>query len=129
MISAKWEKLAVPRGKIQEESLYYETKKDSGELPIIGVNTYIAEDINEQLQREIEISRCSDEEKNDQINRLEKFKSDSRGKGKEALESLRQVALNNGNIFEELLRTVNYCSLGEITNELFTIGGKYRRNM
>jgi methylmalonyl-CoA mutase len=117
------------RSKIQEESLYYETLKDNGDLPIIGVNTYIAENIDEQLNQEIEISRCSDDEKMDQINRLNNFKERNSDKSAEALEKLRQVALANGNIFEELLYTTNYCSLGEITNVLYEVGGKYRRNM
>ena len=117
------------RSKIQEESLHYETLKDTGELPIIGVNTYIADDIDEQLNQDIELSRCSDEEKNEQISRLNAFKKRNENESGKALESLRTVALSGGNIFEELLRTVNYCSLGEITNVLYEIGGKYRRNM
>jgi methylmalonyl-CoA mutase len=117
------------RSKIQEESLYYETLKDSGALPIIGVNTYIADNIEEQMGQEIEISRCSDDEKMDQINRLNTFKDRNSAKSKEALDSLMSVALEGGNIFEELLTTVNYCSLGEITAVLYKVGGKYRRNM
>lgn len=117
------------RGKIQEESLYYETLKDSGEFPIIGVNTYIAENIDEQLNKEIDISRCSDEEKQDQINRLNSFKTNNASISDEALRRLKEVALNNGNIFEELLNTTRYCSLGQITNVLYEVGGKYRRNM
>ncbi|ATH09381.1 methylmalonyl-CoA mutase [Halobacteriovorax marinus] len=117
------------RGKIQEESLHYETLKDNGELPIIGVNTYIADNFEELLNQEIEISRCSDDEKNEQIARLNAFKEKNSDHSKEALEKLQQVALSGGNIFEELLKTVNYCSLGEITNVLYEIGGRYRRNM
>jgi len=117
------------RSKIQEESLYYETLKDSGEFPIIGVNTYIAPNIKEQMAKEIEISRCTDDEKMDQINRLNKFKERNKDKSGEALKRLREVALNNGNIFEELLYTVNFASLGQITNLLYEVGGKYRRNM
>ncbi|OIQ18272.1 MAG: methylmalonyl-CoA mutase [Bacteriovorax sp. MedPE-SWde] len=117
------------RSKIQEESLHYETLKDNGELPIIGVNTYIADNIDEQLNQEIELSRCSDEEKMDQITRLNNFHEVNKDKSQDALERLRQVALDNGNIFEELLNTTNYCSLGEITNVLYEVGGKYRRNM
>lgn len=117
------------RSKIQEESLHYETLKDNGELPIIGVNTYIADNIDEQLNQEIELSRCSDEEKMDQITRLNSFHEENKDKSQDALERLRQVALDNGNIFEELLNTTNYCSLGEITNVLYEVGGKYRRNM
>ncbi|MFG1493199.1 fused isobutyryl-CoA mutase/GTPase IcmF [Halobacteriovorax sp. ZH4_bin.1] len=117
------------RSKIQEESLYYETLKDSGELPIIGVNTYIADNIDEQLNQEIELSRCSDEEKKGQISRLNDFKERNANKSDEALDKLRAVALSGGNIFAELIETVNYCSLGQITNLLYEIGGKYRRNM
>jgi len=117
------------RSKIQEESLYYETLKDSGEFPIIGVNTYIAPNIKEQMSKEIEISRCTDDEKMDQINRLNKFKERNSDKSEAALKRLKEVALSNGNIFEELLKTVNYASLGQITNLLYEVGGKYRRNM
>jgi isobutyryl-CoA mutase len=117
------------RGKIQEESLHYETLKDSGELPIIGVNTYISKNIDEQFKKEIEISRCSSDEKNDQINRLEKFKNRNSNKSEDMLNKLEDVALNGGNIFEELLETVNFCSLGEVTQLLYRVGGRYRRNM
>ena len=117
------------RSKIQEESLYYETLKDSGKFPIVGVNTFIAPNIKEQMAKEIEISRCSDEEKMNQIDRLNKFKERNSTKSEEALLRLKAVALNNENIFEELLSTVNYASLGQITNLLYEVGGKYRRNM
>jgi len=117
------------RGQIQEESLYYETLKDSGEFPIIGVNTYISADIDDQLNSEIELSRCSDNEKKDQINRLNKFKEKNKNKKIAALEKIKSVALENGNVFTELLWAVNYCTLGEITEVLYEVGGKYRRNM
>ncbi len=117
------------RGKIQEESLYYETLKDNGELPIIGVNTYIADNIDEQMSQEIEISRCSDEEKMDQIKRLRAFQERNKNESAEALRRLTEVVLVGGNVFEELLKTVNYCSLGEITNTLYEVGGRYRRSM
>lgn len=116
------------RSKIQEESLYYETQKDSGELPIIGVNTYLSDE-SQDISNEIELSRCSDEEKKEQINRLTHFKEKNVDKSKEYLDRLRSVALSGENIFEELLHTVNYCSLGEITSVLYEIGGRYRRNM
>ncbi|MCO4794658.1 MAG: cobalamin-dependent protein [Bacteriovoracaceae bacterium] len=117
------------RAQIQEESLHYETLKDSGEMPIIGVNSYISPNIEDQLNQEIEISRCSDDEKNHQIERLNKFKSNNKDDSENSLNKLREVALSNGNIFEELLSTVNYCSLGQITEVLYEVGGKYRRNM
>lgn len=115
------------RGKIQEESLYYETLKDSGELPIIGVNTYLPETVAEW--KPIELSRASNEEKNAQIKRLEAFQAKNQDKSAEMLKRLRDVALANGNIFAELLQTVRYCSLGQITNVLYEVGGRYRRNM
>lgn len=115
------------RGKIQEESLYYETQKDNGQLPIIGVNTFLPEKMEEW--KPIEMSRASSEEKNDQINRLNAFKKRHADKSAEKLKKLRDVALMNGNIFEELLTTVRYCSLGEITSVLYEVGGRYRRNM
>lgn len=116
------------RSKIQEESLYYETLKDNGQLPIIGVNTYLSDNTNEE-EDEIELTRASDEEKKDQINRLNNFKEKHKDKSLEALEKLKNVVLSNGNIFEELLYTVNHCSLGQITSLLYTVGGRYRRNM
>jgi methylmalonyl-CoA mutase len=117
------------RSKIQEESLYYESLKDSGAMQIIGVNTYIAPNIKEQMAKEIEISRCTDDEKMDQINRLNKFKERNKDKSTEALKRLREVAMANKNIFDELLYTVNFATLGQITNVLYEVGGKYRRNM
>jgi methylmalonyl-CoA mutase len=115
------------RGKIQEESLYYETLKDSGEFPIIGVNTFLPEKLAEW--KPIELSRASSDEKNDQINRLKVFQDRHHVKGEQCLKRLRDVALTGGNIFEELLTTVRYCSLGQITAVLYEVGGRYRRNM
>lgn len=117
------------RGKIQEESLYYESLKDSGELPIIGVNTYIADNIDEQLNQEIELSRCTDEEKMEQIHRLNAFKERNKNDSEKALNDLRQAVLEGRNVFEELLKTVNYCSLGQISTVLYEVGGQYRRSM
>jgi methylmalonyl-CoA mutase len=117
------------RSKIQEESLYYESLKDSGQLQIIGVNTYIAPNIKEQMAKEIEISRCTDAEKMDQINRLKTFHERNKNHSEDALKRLREVAMANKNIFEELLYTVNFASLGQITHVLYEVGGKYRRNM
>ena len=115
------------RGKIQEESLYYETLKDSGEFPIIGVNTFLPEKLPEW--KPIELSRASESEKNDQINRLNAFKERNTHKASECLNRLRDTALTGGNIFEELLIAVRYCSLGQITSVLYEVGGRYRRNM
>lgn len=115
------------RGKIQEESLYYETLKDSGEFPIIGVNTFLPEKMAEW--KPIEMSRASETEKNDQINRLKAFQEKNKSKSETCLKRLRDTALAGGNIFEELLTAVRYCSLGQITEVLYEVGGRYRRNM
>lgn len=115
------------RGKIQEESLYYETLKDSGEFPIIGVNTFLPE--KQAEWKPIEMSRASEDEKNDQINRLKAFQDKHKSKSEACLKRLRDTALVGGNIFEELLTAVRYCSLGQITAVLYEVGGRYRRNM
>jgi methylmalonyl-CoA mutase len=115
------------RGKIQEESLYYETLKDSGAYPIIGVNTFLPE--KQAEWKPIELSRASSEEKNEQIRRLDAFKTKNSKQSPDCLKQLRDTALSGGNIFEELLTSVRYCSLGEITSVLYEVGGRYRRNM
>lgn len=118
------------RGKIQEESMYYEMKKHSGELPIIGVNTYLNPNppTEEELDR-IQLARASQEEKEQQIRHLRKFQEQHKEKTEEALKRLKQVAISGGNIFEELLESVKVASLGQITKALYEVGGQYRRNM
>jgi methylmalonyl-CoA mutase len=116
------------RNKIQEESLYYETLKHTGELPLIGVNTFL----NKKGSPTIlpgEVIRSTTEEKEQQIQNLKTFQQRNAGKSQQALKNLQQVAINNGNLFAELMETVKYCSLGEITNALYAVGGQYRRNM
>ncbi len=118
------------RGKIQDESLYYESKKHSGDLPIIGVNTFKGEDAErEEEDHEVELIRSSREEKEQQIDNLEAFCERNEDEAREALERLKKVARNNGNIFEELMETVKVASLGQISNALYEVGGQYRRNM
>ncbi|MFT5698633.1 MAG: methylmalonyl-CoA mutase [Desulforhopalus sp.] len=118
------------RSKIQEESMYYEHLKHSGDYPIIGVNTFRNPDIDYDAQNAtLELARSTDEEKNEQIDRLALFHSKHLEKCPVALERLKEVALGDGNIFEELLDTVQHCSLGQITNALYEVGGQYRRNM
>lgn len=116
------------RGKIQEESLHYEHMKHSGQLPIIGVNTFINPKADESAY-EIELARSTEEEKQTQIANLGAFRLRNQSECAAALERLKQVALENGNIFEELMETVKVASLGQITNSLFEVGGQYRRNM
>ena len=118
------------RGKIQEESMYYEMKKHTGELPIIGVNTYLNPNpASEDDIDNMELARASKEEKETQINNLRDFQAKHEAKVEHALERLKQVAMSGGNIFEELMSTVQIASLGQITNALYEVGGQYRRNM
>ncbi len=115
------------RNKIQEESLYYERLKNSGKLPIIGVNTFLPKHIEES--KPIELSRSTEDEKKQQVENLKLFYERNKAFSKEYLNRLRRAAINNENIFSELMEVVKYCSLGQITHTLFEVGGKYRRNM
>ncbi len=118
------------RSKIQEESMYYERLKHSGEYPIIGVNTFRNPDLDIDAQAAcLELARATDEEKDKQIARLADFQTRHQDESPAALERLKEVALGGGNIFAELLNTVKCCSLGQITNALYAVGGQYRRNM
>ena len=116
------------RGKIQEESLYYETLKHSGELPIIGVNTFRNPGARESSGA-IALARSTEEEKQSQLRRLREFQLRHQPAAPAALARLQQVALGGGNVFEELMNAVRTCSLGQITGALFEVGGQYRRNM
>ncbi|WJE15419.1 methylmalonyl-CoA mutase family protein [Halobacillus sp. ACCC02827] len=118
------------RGKIQEESLYYEGKKHSGELPIIGVNTYLnPHPPSEEEIDAMELARASQEEKEHQIRELRHFQSRHEDVVDASLRRLKETAANDGNIFAELMETVRVASLGQITNALYEVGGQYRRNM
>jgi len=118
------------RGKIQDESILYESKKHSGELPIIGVNTFKSDELtSEEEEREIELIRSTDKEKKQQIKNLSEFQKRNSGSAENALERLKRTARNSGNIFEELMETVKVASLGEISEALYEVGGQYRRNM
>ena len=116
------------RNKIQEESLYYEGLKHSGELPIVGVNTFLSKNGSPTIQPG-EVIRSTAEEKEQQIRNLHAFQRRNGTRSTEMLQRLRQVAIGNGNLFEELMQTVKHCSLGEITHALYEVGGQYRRNM
>ena len=116
------------RNKIQEESLYYEHQKHTGELPIIGVNTFL----NKKGSPTVipgEVIRSNAQEKEQQINNLRAFQARHAAVSASKLKRLQQVAIENGNLFEELMETVKYCSLGQITHALYQVGGQYRRNM
>ncbi len=116
------------RNKIQEESLYYEGLKHSGELPIVGVNTFLGKGGSPTILPS-EVIRSTTEEKDQQIRNLEAFRQRNADRSPDMLRRLKAVAVNNGNLFEELMETVRYCTLGEITNALYEVGGQYRRNM
>ena len=116
------------RNKIQEESLYYESLKHNGELPIVGVNTFLNKKGSPTMLPG-EVIRSTNEEKDLQIQNLNAFRKRNETKSREMLQRLKQVAVINGNLFEELMETVKYCSLGEITHALYEVGGQYRRNM
>ena len=116
------------RNKIQEESLHYEHLKHTGELPIVGVNTFL----NKQGSPTIvptEVIRSSEEEKEQQIKNLRAFQERQLTLSDERIARLKKVAIENGNLFAELMETVKHCSLGQITHALYEVGGQYRRNM
>ncbi len=116
------------RNKIQEESLYYETLKHTGEYPIIGVNTFLSKNGSPTILP-TEVIRSTTTEKELQIKTLAEFHKRHASKSEAMLKKLQEVAVQNGNLFEELMETVKYCSLGQITNALYSVGGQYRRNM
>lgn len=116
------------RNKIQEESLYYETLKHKGEYPIVGVNTFLSKSGSPTILP-TEVIRSTTAEKEFQIKALAAFHSRHSDKAEEMLGRLRDTAVNNGNLFAELMETVKYCSLGQITHTLYSVGGQYRRNM
>ena len=117
------------RGKIQDESMYYESKKHDGSLPLIGVNTFLPKQGQEDEVQEQELIRSSDAEKQDQIAHVRAFQKTHADESVSALQSLQSVARERGNIFAELMNTVKSSSLGQISNALYSVGGEYRRNM
>jgi methylmalonyl-CoA mutase len=116
------------RNKIQEESLYYEHQKHTGEYPIVGVNTFLSKQGSPTIIPG-EVIRSTKEEKEQQINNLHAFWKRNEAKSEKELAELKKAAINNGNLFAQLMETVKYCSLGQITHALYEVGGQYRRNM
>jgi methylmalonyl-CoA mutase len=116
------------RSKIQEESLYYETLKHNGEFPIIGVNTFLSSKGSPTIIPQ-EVIRSTDEEKQRQIGNLQRLHKLNETETEARLRNLQMAAIHNHNVFSELMDTVKYCSLGQITYALFEVGGQYRRNM
>ena len=116
------------RSKIQEESMHYEMLKHTGEYPIIGVNTFLSSTGSPTVVP-AEVIRATEEEKQYQIDMLALLHQRNAAQAPARLQRLQQIAVANGNLFDELMETVKYCSLGQITNALFEVGGQYRRNM
>jgi isobutyryl-CoA mutase len=117
------------RGKIQEESMYYERLKHDGTLPLIGVNTYLPEEGKGEAIDTVELMRSTDAEKDDQIVATRGFQELGAAGRDEALAHLSQVARDRGNVFEALMEAVKFASLGQVSGALYTVGGEYRRNM
>jgi methylmalonyl-CoA mutase len=117
------------RGKIQEESLFYESKKHDGSLPLIGVNTFLPKEGQEDEVHELELIRSSEAEKEAQIRNVRRFQDAHADTGPDALKRLQAVARERGNVFEELMETVKSSSLSQISRALYQVGGEYRRNM
>lgn len=115
------------RGKIQEESMYYEHKKHDGSYPIIGVNTFL--NPKGMAQQEIELARSTDDEKQSQIQRLRDFQTRNADQAPAMLARLKQTVIDNGNVFAVLMDAVKVCSLGQISSALYEVGGQYRRSM
>ena len=116
------------RSKIQEESLYYETLKHTGEFPIIGVNTFLSSKGSPTVIP-AEVIRATEEEKQYQIEMLDNLHQSNQDKVNQQLNTIQETAINNQNIFEQLMEATKVCSLGQITSALFEVGGQYRRNM
>jgi methylmalonyl-CoA mutase len=116
------------RNKIQEESLHYESLKHSGELPVIGVNTFLSSKGSPTLIPG-EVIRSTNAEKEQQIANLKMVQQRHQERAESALQELKKMARGNGNLFGTLMETVKYCSLGQITHALYEVGGQYRRNM
>ncbi|HEX4376417.1 MAG TPA: methylmalonyl-CoA mutase family protein [Steroidobacteraceae bacterium] len=117
------------RGKIQEESLYYETRKHDGSLPLIGVNTYLPDSSNEQEHARTELIRSTEQEKQDQVQAVKGFQARHAERTPAALNTLQQAASNGGNVFEQLLEAVKVSSLGQISHALYEVGGQFRRGV
>jgi isobutyryl-CoA mutase len=118
------------RGKIQEESMHYEHLKHTGGHPVVGVNTFQDPDADyAEMANHLELARATDDQKDAQLDRLKTFKEKNEDQTEKAIEELKQTALSGGNMFERLMESVKVCSLGSITQALYEVGGKYRRNM
>jgi methylmalonyl-CoA mutase len=116
------------RGKIQEESMHYEMQKHTGEYPIIGVNTFLSKEGSPTLIPN-EVIRATKNEKENQISMVKTVTEASKKKADKVLKDIQIAALKNENIFDSIMEAVKYCTIGQITNVMFKVGGQYRRNM
>ena len=116
------------RGRIQDESMTYEMLKHTGELPIIGVNTF-RNPKGDPVPETLELARSTEEEKQSQLKRLQDFHARHHAEAAVQIKRLQKAVINNTNVFEVLMDAVRVCSLGQITSALFEVGGQYRRNM
>jgi methylmalonyl-CoA mutase len=117
------------RGKIQEESLYYETRKHDGTLPLIGVNTFLPESVADGAAAKTQLIRSTEQEKQDQVQAIRAFQARHAQDTPGALRSLQTAASAGNNTFEHLLDAVKVCSLGQISNALYQVGGQFRRGV
>ncbi|MFO8070959.1 MAG: methylmalonyl-CoA mutase family protein [Polyangia bacterium] len=117
------------RGKIQDESMLYEHRKHTGEMPIIGVNTYLTKDGKSLIPDKLDLRRATPEEKREQIDNVESLQERNADRIEKSLKDLARVARDGGNIFAQMMETARWASLGQITEKLFEVGGMYRRNM
>jgi isobutyryl-CoA mutase len=117
------------RGKIQDESMLYEQRKHDGSLPIIGVNTFRNPNTDEDPHRKLELARGTEAEKQSQLSRLADFHARNASAASAALASLQQAVVEGRNVFDELMAASRVCSLGQITDAFFEVGGQYRRNV
>ena len=115
------------RGKIQDESMLYEHRKHDGSLPIIGVNTFVSD--TPEPVADLELARGTESEKQSQLRRLADFHARNRAEAPAALAALKDAATSGGNVFEALMTAVRVCSLGQISEAFFEVGGQYRRNV
>jgi methylmalonyl-CoA mutase len=117
------------RGKIQEESMYYEKRKHDGSLPLIGVNTFLSDKDSTEEAKSVALIRSTDEEKDFQVRAVKAFQQRNAEHAPQALAKLQKVATSGGNVFAELMNAVKVCSLGQISRALYEVGGQYRRSM
>jgi methylmalonyl-CoA mutase len=117
------------RGRIQDESMLYEHRKHDGTLPLVGVNTFLDPHRGDTAPPTVALARATEEEKQSQLARLADFHTRHAGEAGAALTRLQQVSMSGGNVFAELMNAVRHCSLGQISDAFFVVGGQYRRNV